>query len=146
MQAIEKILDFLKQYPFVRYERREDAIRAFPSSEKGFEVALLVTPESYVCYALWHTEFADEQMAVNAFQNGFSDAVRLRVTSQGGVDYRWRIEFREAGGWISSSAVGIFRYPFWKKKITRYLQNDYFISNANIRNFCGDGGYCANED
>lgn len=129
MQPIEKLAEFLNQYPFVKYERRENAIRAFPTSEKGFDVTLLVNPGSYtVCYALWHTEFADEHLAVNAFKNGLSDTRRLRVTSRGGVDYRWRVEFRAAGRWIGGSAVGTSRYPFWKKKMTRYLQNDYFIA------------------
>jgi hypothetical protein len=91
-------------------------------------VALLVRPESYtVCFAFWHEEVSDEQMAMNGFMNGLSDGCRLRVTSRGGVDYRWSLEIREAGGWIGGSTVGIFRYPFWKKKITRYLQNNYFI-------------------
>ena len=128
MDTIEKLIDFLKQYPFIKYEHRQDAIRVFPSSEKGFEVALLVRPESYtVCFALWHTEFTDEQMAMNGFMNGLSDGCRLRVTSRGGVDYRWSLEIREAGGWIVGSTVGLVRHPFWKKKITRYLQNNYFI-------------------
>jgi hypothetical protein len=127
--AIEKIIQFLKPYPFVPYERREDAIRVLASSENGFEVALLVSAGFYtVCYALWHTEFSDEQRAVNGFINGLSDAVRLKVASRGKIDYRWTIQFREGGGWISGSTVGIFRYPFWKKKETRYLQNEYFVA------------------
>ena len=129
MDTIEKLIDFLRQYPFIKYQHRQDAIRVFPSSEKGFEVALLVRPdESYtVCFEFWHTEFTDEEMAMHAFKNGLSDAFRLRVSSRGGVDYKWSIEFREAGEWIGGSTVFIFRYPFWKKKMTRYLQNDYFI-------------------
>jgi len=64
---------------------------------------------------------------MNGFMNGLSDAFRLRVTSRGGVDYWWSLEIREAGGWIGGSTVGLVRHPFWKKKITRYLQNNYFI-------------------
>ena len=53
MQAIEKLAEILNQYPFVKYECRENAIRAFPGSEKGFEVTLLVNRGFYtVCYAL----------------------------------------------------------------------------------------------
>ena len=82
--AIRKIIDFMKQYPFVPYEHREDAIRAFPSSETGFEVALLANGASYtVCYATWHSEFCDTRMALNAFINGLSDGVRLKVATRG---------------------------------------------------------------
>jgi len=128
MGAIEKIVDFLKEYPFVPFERREDAIRALPSSENGFEVALLVNAGNYtVCYAFWHTEFTDEQMSVNALINGLTDDVRLKVASRGKVDYRWNIQFQEPQGWVTGSAVFIFHYPFWKEKKIRYLQNDYFF-------------------
>jgi hypothetical protein len=71
----------------------------------------------------------NEEAAVNGFLNGLSDAVRLKVTSRGGVDYRWTIQFREGYGWIGGDSVGILRYPFWKKKAIRYLQNDYFLAN-----------------
>ena len=129
MPVIEKIIQFLKRYPFVPYEHREDAIRVFASSENGFEVALLVRPGCCtVYYALWHTELYDEQRAVNSFLNGLSDAVRLRVVSRGRVDYRWTIQFRSGDGWIGGSTVGVFRYPFWKKQEIRYLQNDYFVA------------------
>ena len=129
MGAIEGIVKFLEQYPFLQYGRREDAIWVLPSSKNGFEVALVVSPGHYtVSYAIWHTEFSDEQMAVNAFINGLSDRVRLEVSSRGNVDYRWIALIRGPEGWMSGGAVGIFRYRFWKKKEIRYLQNDYFIS------------------
>ena len=129
MHAIEKIIEFLKQYPFVPCESREGAIRVLASSENGFEVALLVSPRfCTVCYALWHTEFSDEEEAVNCFLNGLSNAVRLKVASRGKVDYRWTIQFRDGDQWIGGRAVAIFRYPFWKKKQVRYLQNEYFVA------------------
>jgi hypothetical protein len=69
-------------------------------------------------------EFADERSAIGTFLGGLSEAYRLRVTSRGNVDYRWMIQYREGDGWINGSTVGIFRYPFWKKKKIRYLQNN----------------------
>jgi hypothetical protein len=102
-----------------------------PSSEHGFEVALVVSPGFYtVSYAIWHTEVTDEQMAVDGFLNGLSDVVRLKVTSRGKVDYLWVIQFRElkSESWFSGTAVSILRYPFWKKKEIRFLQNNYFVA------------------
>jgi len=62
MQAIKKLAEILNQYPFVKHECRENAICALPGLEKGFEVTLLVNRGfCTVCYALWHTEFADEE-------------------------------------------------------------------------------------
>jgi hypothetical protein len=138
MRAIANVIAFLKEHPFIRYEKfrhagwrsnhcEEKAIRVFPSSENGFEVVLVEIPEygpgcHQLSYAFWHTEVCDEEAAVNGFLNGLSDAVCLKVISRGGVDYRWTI------GWIGGNSVGIFRYPFWKKKAIRYLQNDYFLA------------------
>jgi len=65
-------------------------------------------------------EFAEERSAIGTFLGGLSEAYRLRVSSRGNVDYRWMIQYREGDGWINGSTVGIFRYPFWKKKKIRY--------------------------
>jgi len=125
MNAIEKIVAILKQYPGVRYEFRADAIRALAPDENGYEVALLMYPHpSYtVCLATWHMDFADEDSAIGTFLGGLSEAYRLEVTSRGGVDCLWRIQYREPNGWRSGSAVGIFRIKFWQRKKIRYLQN-----------------------
>ena len=125
MNAIEKIIAILKQYPDVRYEFRADAIRALALDEKGYEVALLMYPQPQytVCLATWHMEFTNEDDAIGTFLGGLSEAYRLEVTSRGGVDYLWRIQYWESGGWRSGSAVGIFRQKFWQRKKIRYLQN-----------------------
>jgi hypothetical protein len=125
MTTIQKIVAILKQYPGVRYEFRADAIRALAPDENGYEVALLMYPQpSYTVFlATWHMEFADEKSAIGTFLGGLSEAYRLEVTSRGGVDYLWRIQYREPNGWRSASAVGVFRINFWRKKNIRYLQN-----------------------
>ena len=124
MNAIEKIVAILQQYPAVRYEFRADAIRAFAPDENGYELAPLMHPQHYpVCLATWHMEFADENEAIGTFLGGLSEGYRLEVTSRGGADYLWRIQYRDSHGWRSGSAVGIFRIKFWRRKKLRYLQN-----------------------
>ena len=125
MDAIEKIVAILKQYPGVGYEFRPDAIRALAPNENGYEVALLMYPQPKytVCLATWHMEFTNENDAIGTFLVGLSEAYRLEVTSRGGVDCLWRIQYREGSGWSSGSAVGSFRIKFWRRKKIRYLQN-----------------------
>jgi hypothetical protein len=125
MNVIEQIVDILNQYPAMRYEFRGDAVRVLAPNESGYEVALLVHPGSHytVCLATWHMEFADSHDAIGTFLGGLSEAYRLEVTSRGGVDYLWRIQYQESYGWRSGSAVGIFRVKFWRRKKIRYLQN-----------------------
>ena len=125
MNAIQQIVGILNQYPEIRYEFRAHAIRVLAPDESGYEVALLVHPgPNYtVCLATWHMEFVDEYDAIGTFLGGLSEAYRLEVTSRGGSDYLWRIQYQESYGWRSGSAVGIFRVKFWQRKKIRYLQN-----------------------
>jgi hypothetical protein len=85
MNAIEKIVDILKQYPGIQYEFRADAIRALAPDESGYEVALLMHPQPYytVCLATWDMEFADEDSAIGTFLGGLTEAYRLEVTVAG---------------------------------------------------------------
>jgi hypothetical protein len=125
MNVIQQIVDILKQYPKIRYEFRADAIRVLAPDENGYEVALLVHPGRHytVCLATWHMEFYDEHSAIGTFLGGLSEEYRLEVASRGNLDYLWRIQYRESYGYRNGSAVGIFRYEFWRKKKIRYLQN-----------------------
>jgi hypothetical protein len=125
MNVIQQIVDILQQYPEIRYEFRADAIRVLAPDEYGYEVALLVHPGPHytVCLATWHMEFDDERSAIGTFLGGLTEEYRLEVASRGNVDYFWRIQYRESHGWRCGSAVGVFRYKFWRKKRTRYLQN-----------------------
>lgn len=127
LNIIESIVDMLKKYPEARHEHRSDAIRVLAPNEEGYEVALLIRPEGRgytVCLATWHMEFADEHSAIGTFLGGLSEAYRLKVASRGNVDYRWTIQYKDANDWIDGSTVGIFSYPFWKRKKVRYLQNN----------------------
>jgi hypothetical protein len=126
VNTIEKVVDILRGFPEIPYEFREDAIRVLKRSDNGYEVALLIQPQRYtVCLATWHTEFGDEYDAVGTFFAGLTDQYRLEVFRRGNVDYRWRIQYQEFNHWKNGSIVGVFFYPFWKRKRVRYLQNDW---------------------
>jgi len=130
MNVIQQIVDILQQYPEIRYEFRADAIRVLAPHGNGYEVALLTYPQPYytVCLATWHMEFTDENEAIGTFLGGLSEDYRLEVTSRGGKDYLWRIQYQESYGWRSGSAVGIFQFKFWRRKRIRYLQNHIFAT------------------
>ena len=125
MNAIEKIIEVLKENPQIRYESRSDAIRALAPDSNGYEVALLMHAYGTytVCLATWHMEFTDEYSAIGTFFGGLSEDYRLKVASRENVDYRWTIQYREPDRWRDGSTVRIFRYKFWRRRHIRYLQN-----------------------
>ncbi len=124
MNVIERIIHILKCYPEVRYEFRSDAIRALAADASGYEVALLMQPQPCytVCLATWHMEFADENSAIGTFLGGLTEVYRLKVSSRGGRDYRWTIQYRDYG-YSDGSTVVTFNFKFWRRKKIRYLQN-----------------------
>ena len=71
----------------------------------------------------WHEHFERQEEALNCFAVGLSDSARLKVLSRGGVDYSWMLETRQENQWVPDSTTGLFFFPFWRKKVTRYLRN-----------------------
>lgn len=131
MNVIQKLIEKLKPIPGVRYEIRQDAIRVLAPDSNGYEVALLMLPEGgmAVYFAAWHMEFTDENSAVGTFLGGLSDMYCLKVTSGGGVDYRWTILYREPTGWREGSTVVLARHPFFQSQQVRYLLNQLIPSS-----------------
>lgn len=131
MNVVGKLVEILKTIPKARYEFREDAVRVLAPDSNGYEVALLLHPEGgmAVYFASWHMEFRDEQSAIGTFLGGLSDMYCIKVTSRGGVDYRWTILYREPTGWRQGSTIGVFRYPLFQSQQVRYLLNQLLPSS-----------------
>jgi len=125
MDAIEKIKARLQKYPHVKYESDGNSISVFPTSGDGFTVGLTVNPDSYrVSFNGWHEDFQNEGEALNCFAFGLCSDCRLKEYRRGNFAYKWTVESKESGEWVENSTTGLFLFPFWMRRVVRYLQND----------------------
>ena len=125
MNAIEKIKTKLLKYPHVKYESSDSAISAFPTTDKGFTVGLIVNQKVYtVSFNGWHQDFQSEEEALNCFAFGLSNECRLKEYRRGNFAYKWSIESQENEEWIEDSTTGLLLFPFWKKAEVYNLQNN----------------------
>jgi hypothetical protein len=130
MNVIEEIKARLRKYPLAKYESDSNFISVFPASDDGFTVGLTVNRNSYtVSFNGWHEDFQHEEEALNCFTFGLSSACRLKEYRRGSMAYKWTVESKENGEWVADSSTGLFLYPFWKEKESRYLQNNLIMSD-----------------
>ena len=127
MCLIEKIKKRLKDFPQLKYEETSDKIHVYPENENGFEVGLFDEGEDgyYVYYGGWHEDFTkdDTDNAIGCFLWGLTDKIRLKVKSRNGFQYHWTVQRFEKGIWVSYNYVGLFWFPFWRKRVVKYFQN-----------------------
>jgi len=124
MNAIEQIKERLSKYPQVRYDAGVSSISVLPTSDDGFTVGLDVKRRRFtVSFNGWHEDFQEQVDALDCFAFGLSDQCRLKEFRRGGFAYRWTVESRQNGEWVTDSETGLFLFIFWKPKEVRYLQN-----------------------
>ena len=129
---IEEIKTRLQKYPHAKYESDADSISVFPTSDDGFTVSLTVNQKSYtVSFNGWHEDFQNEEDALNRFAFGLSSECRLKECWRGSFAYKWTVESKENGEWVEDSSTGLFLFPFWKKKESRYLQNNLIVAERD---------------
>ena len=129
--AIEQVKERLRKYPHVRYKAAASSISVLPTSNDGFTVGLEVVQSEYtVFFNGWHENFQEEDEALDCFAFGLSDECRLKEFRRGNFAYRWTVESKQDGNWMTDSETGLFLFPFWKPKKVCYLQNN-LIASAN---------------
>jgi len=129
--AIEQIEERLRKYPHVRYEVDASSISVQPTSNDGFTVYLKFIQSHYtVFFNGWHEDFEKEDEALECFAFGLSDECRLKEYRRGNFAYRWAVESKQDGNWVSDSETGLFFFPFWKPKEVCYLQNNLIASDS----------------
>jgi hypothetical protein len=114
----------LAERPELSFSIDESELAVEPPAAQGF--ALVVTREAsgwVVWYDGWHEHFDDEDQAVRCFQAGLSGRCRVKVELRGETPYRWTAERLSEQGWRPISTVGIFWYPFWRRRRLEYRQN-----------------------
>ena len=123
--------DLRQEFPHLKIERLETAIRVLQSSENGFSVGLVDEQRKVIpVLGPWADFQMEKEAAVSLFQAALRGQVRLIEISRKGNAYRWRVEAMRDGVWRKEnkeySAYFIFPNPlllFWNKK-ERVLWND----------------------
>lgn len=122
--AIAAVKEKLRKYPDLSVEAGEGSIRILPRDDQGFAVEIRELGGTVsVYFEGWHESFERQEEALNCFAMGLSDSARLKVLSRGGIDYNWTLETRQGTEWVPDSTTGLLLFPFWREKVTRYLQN-----------------------
>jgi len=125
LRLISRIEVTLQKYPDTTYRAGLRHLEVPAQTRDGFRVWIEQQPGHYtVGFEKWHKAFTNAESAFNCFMFGLSGACRLRVLSWAGVDYKWQVQRRLGGRWITDSEAGMFLYPFWGRRRERILQNN----------------------
>jgi hypothetical protein len=123
--------DLRQEFPHLKIERFDTAIRILQNTESGFAVGLVEDRRKTIPVLGSWVEFGmGREEAVALFQAALRGQARLIEISRKGIAYRWRVEALRDGVWRKEnkeySAYLIFPNPlllFWRKK-ERVLWND----------------------
>jgi len=125
LRLISSIEETLQKHPNITYTTSLRHLEVPAQTRNGFRVWIQQQSRHHtVGFEKWHKGFTNAESALNCFMFGLSDACRLRVLSCGGVDYKWQVQHRLGGRWITDSETGMLLYPFWGKRRERFLQNN----------------------
>ena len=123
---LNEVLDLLKKYPQIKFERREDSVLVPPTSPEGFPVLIEQIWEGHyaVSFGGWQKDFSNLEEAVACFVMGLSNHCRLKVESKGKKPVRWTLEQFENTDWKEISSRGSWSAQLFKQPVTSYLIND----------------------
>ena len=125
MNAIEEVKKKLKKYAHIKYEATNSSITIFPTNDAGFIVGLEETDSGYtVSFEGWHEIFKGAEEALNCMAFGLSESCRLKITLRGSTPQKWEVEAKENNAWVTDSETGLLIFPFWRKAVVIYKQNN----------------------
>jgi hypothetical protein len=124
--VVQEVVDLLKKYPQVKFERRDDSVLVPPTNPEGFPVMIeQIWEGNYaVSYGGWQKDFDNLQEAVACFVLGLSSRCRLKVESKGKKPVRWTVEELADSNWREISSRGSWSPQFFKQPVTSYLTNN----------------------
>jgi hypothetical protein len=124
--VVKEVVDLLKKYPQVKFERRDDSVLVPPTSPEGFPVMIEQIWEGHyaVSFGGWQKDFSTLEEAVSCFVMGLSNHCRLKVESKGKKPVRWTLEQLENADWKEISSRGSWSPQIFKQPVTSYLTNN----------------------
>lgn len=123
MSAIQQLKQDLCEKG-IRFEEYDTSLAVKAQRVDGFDIVVTEGHgETTVFYEGWHEHFTSEEEAVKCFLFGLTSKCRIRVTERGGKPHKWTLEAQEDGKWVSYGSTGLLFFPFWRRPITKYLQN-----------------------
>jgi len=124
--VVKEVLDLLKKYPQIKFERCDDSVLVPPTSPEGFPVMIEQIWEGHyaVSFGGWQKDFSSLEEAVACFVMGLSNHCRLKVESKGKKPIRWTLEQLENADWKEISSRGSWSPNLFKQPVTSYLIND----------------------
>ena len=95
-------------------------------STMGFDASFCENFHEYtIHFNGWCQHFikSNYQDAMHCFLYTLTHHSRVKVFSKGGMRYKWQLQFRENGRWVTYTTTMLWLHPFWKKVQVEYLQN-----------------------
>lgn len=129
--VVNEVLNLLKDYPFVRYQRGEDSVRVPAATPEGFDVIIEQIWEGHyaVSYGGWQKDFDLLEEAAACFLVGLSILCRMKVETKDKKPVRWTVEHWEDPNWREVSSKGAWSPWIFKPAVISYLQNDLLPEN-----------------
>ena len=129
---------FLKEYPQIEHtwsiEADEDhCILNIPKkNDRGFDITVEVCADEINLFCEgFHDHYSIEgtpddfaNYFVGFLYNLLSPVMRISEVCSGGVPYKWILESRQQGEWISDSITGLIFYNYFGKRSKRIYQNE----------------------
>jgi hypothetical protein len=130
--VLNEVLDLLKKYPQIKFERRDYSVLVPPAGPEGFPVLIEQIWEGHyaVSFGGWQQDFSNIEEAVACFVMGLSNHCRLKVESKGKKPVRWTLEQLENADWKEISSRGSWSPQIFKQPVTSYLINDLLRAAA----------------
>ena len=125
MNPLQEVKSKLEKYPHIKYEETSHSISILPNDESGFIIHLEENDSGFtVAFEGWHESFQEAEEALNCLAFGLSNMCRLKITSRGNSPQKWEVESKENNSWVTDSETGLLLFPFWRKQVVVYKQNN----------------------
>ena len=125
MRAIDDLKARLEGRSDVSVEVKDDWLTVRCPAARGYEVSFWEADDEWVVfYEGWHEHFDSPEKAVQCFWDGLTGDYRIKVFKRGGKAYRWTLEIKSDGRWVSNGTT-ITASRLWKKRTIEYLANPW---------------------
>lgn len=128
---IDFIINILKKYPNVQFERLEaNGLEISTNTETGFPIYLGMGPREYDLHFgsfHWHFDKTEEETGelLEQFFAALTGVARIAEYKKAGRIYKSKLQIKDRdGNWHNHGTTGFFNLNFWNKTEINYLMNE----------------------